>query len=72
MRGMRKDHTLLRDDQLQDALLDNEEEREPKEERATIFRLLGLARKEVWVSQNWRSMSTQSVFCSLGREFLAI
>lgn len=52
MRGAgRKDHSLLRDDTLQESLIDHEDDgTERKKERATMLRLLGLARKEVWVS----------------------
>ena len=46
----RKDHTLLRDEQLHEGLLQGEgEQPEEKKDRATVFRLLGLARKELWV-----------------------
>lgn len=50
MRAGRKDHTLLRDPQLHEGLLQNEEDlEEVRKERATVLRLLGLAKKEVWV-----------------------
>lgn len=46
----RKDHTLLRDEQLQESLLESEgNEDAPKKSRATVLRLLGLAKKEAWV-----------------------
>ena len=46
----RKDHTLLRDEQLQESLLQSEEDQQaPKKSRATVLRLLGLAKKEAWV-----------------------
>ncbi len=46
----RKDHTLLRDEQLQESLLHDEtEESAERKDRATVFRLLGLAKKEAWV-----------------------
>lgn len=54
MRAGRKDHTLLRDDQLQESLLDNVAGQDDvKKERATVFRLLALAKKEVWVCLNF-------------------
>ena len=54
----RQDHTLLRDEQLQDSLLPNEVDQEVrKKDRATVFRLLGLAKKEAWV----RPSTTSSI-----------
>ena len=45
----RKDHTLLRDEQLNESLLGNTETGEQPEESASILRLLALAKHEVLV-----------------------
>lgn len=45
----RKDYTLLRDGQAQDNLFGDEESGR-KPQGATVWRLFGLARQEVWVS----------------------
>lgn len=45
----RKDHTLLRDEQLSESLLGNTETGEQPKESASILRLLALAKHEVLV-----------------------
>lgn len=45
----RKDYTLLRDGQAPDNLFGDEESGR-KPQGATVWRLFGLARQEVWVS----------------------
>ena len=51
----RKDHTLLRDEQLNESLLGNNETGEKPKESASILRLLALAKHEVLVRLTFHS-----------------
>jgi hypothetical protein len=48
----RKEHTLLRDDQLNESLLGGRETAEKLKESASVLRLLALAKNEAWVRPN--------------------
>lgn len=59
-RGGRQDYTLLRDDANAQDMFDVEEG-QPKRRGATVWRLMALAKDEVWVSFPLRSVTIRSL-----------